>query len=202
MRAIAGRTPSIITRRRGTPLASSRCRRFALGKRVSWVYCWIFGQIPGRRCHLAAMGRAMTLPLYGTAAHSAGFRPDKARSVVRLRAVDNKAERQVADFALAKTPDEVLRAMEADWPAIFIVSDDSLDGHVPGTFNGRLGVVSRKYGYLGDGDVLGFDHSSRKFRTLFRRNSAHNSFLVTERCNNYCLMCSQPPKDVDDRWIL
>lgn len=45
-------------------------------------------------------------------------------------------------------------------------------------------------------------HSSRKFRTLFRQNSAHNSFLVTERCNNYCLMCSQPPKDVDDRWIL
>jgi hypothetical protein len=56
--------------------------------------------------------------------------------------------------------------------------------------------------YLGEGDVLGIDHSSRKFRTLFRRNSAHNSFLVTERCNNYCLMCSQPPKDVDDRWIL
>src|SRR5208282_1982104 len=31
---------------------------------------------------------------------------------------------------------------------------------------------------------------------------AHNSFLVTERCNHYCLMCSQPPRDVDDDWIL
>jgi hypothetical protein len=76
---------------------------------------------------------------------------------------------------------------------VSIVSDE---------FDGRLVAVSLRCGYLGDGDVLRFDHSSRKFRTLFRRNSAHNSFLVTERCNNYCLMCSQPPKDVDDRWIL
>lgn len=30
----------------------------------------------------------------------------------------------------------------------------------------------------------------------------HNAFLVTDRCNHYCLMCSQPPKDIDDQWIL
>jgi His-Xaa-Ser system radical SAM maturase HxsC len=146
------------------------------------------------------MGGPMTLPLYGTATLSAGFGPDKARSAVRLRSINSTAERHAADFALARTPDEVLRAIEADWPSIFVVSDGPIG--LPGTFDGRLIAVSLKYGYLGDGDVLGFDHSSRKFRTLFRRNSAHNSFLVTERCNNYCLMCSQPPKDVDDRWIL
>ena len=49
--------------------------------------------------------------------------------------------------------------MEANWPSIFIVSDDSLDSHVPGTFDGRLVAVPQKYGYVGDGDVLGFDHS-------------------------------------------
>jgi His-Xaa-Ser system radical SAM maturase HxsC len=145
------------------------------------------------------VGGPMTLPLYGTASHSAGF-SDRARSVIRLRRVDSRDERHPADFALARTPDEVLRAIEADWPSIFVVSDGSID--FPGTFKGRLVAVPLKYNYLADGDVLGFDHSSRKFRTLFRRNSAHNSFLVTERCNNYCLMCSQPPKDVDDRWIL
>ena len=36
--------------------------------------------------------------------------------------------------------------------------------------------------------------ASRRFRALYRRNSSHNSFLVTERCNHYCLMCSQPPR--------
>jgi His-Xaa-Ser system radical SAM maturase HxsC len=142
----------------------------------------------------------MTLPLYGTASQSAGFCSDKARSVIRLRSVDSIGECGKADFALARTLDDIRRAIEADWPSIFIVSDGSIDP--PGTFKGRLVAVSQKYDYLADGDVLGFDHASRKFRTLFRRNSAHNSFLVTERCNNYCLMCSQPPKDVDDRWIL
>jgi His-Xaa-Ser system radical SAM maturase HxsC len=59
-----------------------------------------------------------------------------------------------------------------------------------------------RYGYLAEGDILGFQPKSRHFRTLYRRSSAHNSFLVTERCNHYCLMCSQPPRDVDDRWLL
>lgn len=142
----------------------------------------------------------MTLPLYGTASQSAGFCRDKGRSVIRLRSADSITERHAADFALAKTPDEIQRAMGADWPSIFVVSDGSID--LPDTFDGRLVAVPLKYNYLADGDVLGIDHASRKFRVLFRRNSDHNSFLVTERCNNYCLMCSQPPKDVDDRWIL
>ncbi|MGY3478411.1 His-Xaa-Ser system radical SAM maturase HxsC [Bradyrhizobium ottawaense] len=142
----------------------------------------------------------MTLPLYGKASQSAGFSSDKARSVLRLRSVDSAAERHVADFALASTPDDIRRAIEADWPSILVVADGSIG--LPGTFTGRFIAVPPKYDYLADGDVIGFDHASKKFRTLYRRNSAHNSLLVTERCNNYCLMCSQPPKDVDDRWIL
>ncbi|WP_425907783.1 His-Xaa-Ser system radical SAM maturase HxsC [Nitrobacter sp. TKz-YC02] len=142
----------------------------------------------------------MTLPLYGTASQSVGFSSDKARSVLRLRSVDSAAERHVADFALARTPEDIRHAVEANWPSIVVISDGVVD--LSGLFAGRLLTVPRKYDYLADGDVVGFDHASRKFRTLYRRNSAHNSLLVTERCNNYCLMCSQPPKDVDDRWIL
>jgi hypothetical protein len=111
------------------------------------------------------MGRLMTLPLYGTASQSVGFSSDKARSVVRLRSVDSTADRCMSDFALARTPDEVRRAIAADWPSILVVSDDSMD--LPGTFKGRLVAVPPKYNYLADGDVIGFDHSSRKFRTLF-----------------------------------
>lgn len=142
----------------------------------------------------------MTLPLYGTASQSKGFSSNKARSVLRLRSIESNAERHVADFALARTPEEVQHAILADWPSILVIADSPID--LPGTFKGRLVAVPPKYDYLADGDIIGFDHVSRKFRTLYRRNSAHNSFLVTERCNNYCLMCSQPPKDVDDRWIL
>ena len=63
-------------------------------------------------------------------------------------------------------------------------------------------TLPSKFDYLTDGDVVGVRPGSRGFRTLYRRTSKHNSFLVTDRCNHYCLMCSQPPKDVDDRWLL
>jgi His-Xaa-Ser system radical SAM maturase HxsC len=62
--------------------------------------------------------------------------------------------------------------------------------------------VPDRFNYLDDGDVIGIDPRSGRFRVHYRRTSGHNSFLVTERCNHYCLMCSQPPKDIDDRWML
>ena len=62
--------------------------------------------------------------------------------------------------------------------------------------------MPRAYDYLADGDIIGIHPRSQRFRTLYRRQSHHNSFLVTERCNHYCLMCSQPPRNVNDGWLL
>ena len=62
-------------------------------------------------------------------------------------------------------------------------------------------ILSREFSYLGENDIVGLSNDGR-LRVLFRANSEHNSILLTERCNNYCLMCSQPPKDVDDSWLL
>jgi His-Xaa-Ser system radical SAM maturase HxsC len=62
--------------------------------------------------------------------------------------------------------------------------------------------LGEQFRHLSDGDLIGVDVSSRRFRTIYRKASRHNSLLVTERCNHYCLMCSQPPKDIDDAWLL
>ncbi|GLS99870.1 His-Xaa-Ser system radical SAM maturase HxsC [Sphingobium jiangsuense] len=59
-----------------------------------------------------------------------------------------------------------------------------------------------EFEYLDDGDVVRLVPERGEIRTLYRRSSPHNSFLLTERCNNYCLMCSQPPRDVNDGWIV
>jgi len=56
--------------------------------------------------------------------------------------------------------------------------------------------------YLGPGDVVRVDPVRRKLRTLYRRHSPSNSLLVTERCDNFCVMCSQPPKKADDSWLV
>jgi His-Xaa-Ser system radical SAM maturase HxsC len=63
-------------------------------------------------------------------------------------------------------------------------------------------VVPNEFDFLRDGDVLSVELQRPGVRVLYRRNSQHNSFLLTERCNHYCLMCSQPPKDVNDDWIV
>lgn len=61
--------------------------------------------------------------------------------------------------------------------------------------------LTPEFDYLDDGDVVHFDPARSALRVLHRRSVAYNSFLVTERCNNYCLMCSQPPRKVQDGWI-
>jgi len=53
--------------------------------------------------------------------------------------------------------------------------------------------------HLHGGDVVSFD-SRGYVRTLYRRGSPHNFIFATDRCNSLCLMCSQPPKKVDDSW--
>lgn len=56
--------------------------------------------------------------------------------------------------------------------------------------------------YLGAGDVVAFSDDGKRISVLWRHDSPNNSFLLTERCDNYCLMCSQPPKEGNDDWLL
>lgn len=65
----------------------------------------------------------------------------------------------------------------------------------------RAILLPESLAYLQDGDIVALEPAHGVLRVLYRRNSPSNSLLVTERCNHYCLMCSQPPKDVDDTYI-
>ena len=62
--------------------------------------------------------------------------------------------------------------------------------------------VSADFDYLDEGDVIRVTPQEGRIYSLFRRGSYHNTILLTERCNHYCLMCSQPPKTLDDSWRL
>lgn len=65
-----------------------------------------------------------------------------------------------------------------------------------------LAIIPDEMSYLADGDIIRIQPKQKNIRALYRRNSPSNSFLVTERCNHYCLMCSQPPKNIDDSWLV
>lgn len=92
------------------------------------------------------------------------------------------------------------------------------DGRIPGGFDtyitmrddlyaaipddSKAVLLTSDYDYLADGDVLRIVPERESVRVLYRRGSHYNWFLTTERCNHYCLMCSQPPKLADDSWIV
>lgn len=73
-------------------------------------------------------------------------------------------------------------------------------GHDRPSFKNSI-FLSEEFSYLGTDDVVFADPSATSFRALFRAKSRTNSFLLTERCNHYCVMCSQPPRDVDDGYL-
>ena len=62
--------------------------------------------------------------------------------------------------------------------------------------------LSRDLEYLNDGDIIKVNTKANHIRVIYRASSRFNFFLLTERCNHYCLMCSQPPKNIDDSWHL
>ena len=148
------------------------------------------------------MGWNVTLPLHGTASFSRGVPITMPTSVVRLRSHLDPPSNATADFVLVRSKEELQKAADAHFNGVMIVSDGGLENLPEAARCLRLISVSEKFNYLSDGDIIRFHPQSGRFRTLYRRESRHNSFLVTDRCNHYCLMCSQPPKDIDDRWIL
>ena len=142
------------------------------------------------------------LPLSGTASVFRGVSASKRTSVVRLRSSLVSPLNASTDFALVRSKDELQQAVDARFNGVVIVSDDGLENLPAADDCPRLISVPGKFNYFSDGDIIRFHPQSGRFRTLYRRASKHNAFLVTDRCNHYCLMCSQPPKDIDDQWIL
>jgi His-Xaa-Ser system radical SAM maturase HxsC len=58
------------------------------------------------------------------------------------------------------------------------------------------------FDYLTGDDILSVAPDGRLIRAIWRHTSRQNSILLTERCNHYCLMCSQPPKTANDDPLL
>lgn len=72
----------------------------------------------------------------------------------------------------------------------------------PSAESGQNGfLVSSELGYLGEGDVIRLSPNGH-VTTIYRRSANVNFLLVTERCNSFCVMCSQPPREVDDSYLV
>lgn len=81
-----------------------------------------------------------------------------------------------------------VRAREAD-----ALLEQSGTGVLVSSGTARIQITGMTVGEM-DGDVLLLQPARGLVQRLIRANSKHNTFLVTERCDQLCVMCSQPPK--------
>lgn len=142
----------------------------------------------------------MTQPLHlsGPADSVVGF-ADNGRLLLRLFDLNTKGSHPAAsDAAIVRCSSDVSQATSRSFATAVVIGDKL--GELPPSI--RVARLSDRFDYLAHGDIIRLDLRARRVRSLFRCSSTHNSFLVTERCNHYCLMCSQPPRNVDDGWLI
>lgn len=61
--------------------------------------------------------------------------------------------------------------------------------------------LGRGLAHIAEDDIIRISPDGSRINVLWKNTAVHNSLLLTEQCDNYCLMCSQPPKARDDRWL-
>jgi His-Xaa-Ser system radical SAM maturase HxsC len=67
---------------------------------------------------------------------------------------------------------------------------------------GLQNVVHVQGDGLEEGDVVAYRPAQGKAIVLYRESDLHHTLFLTNRCNSYCLMCSQPPTSNDDSWLI
>lgn len=76
-------------------------------------------------------------------------------------------------------------------PNLLVVAESNNDVILP-CFDYSV-ISTELFESIEDGDI-GIINNGYMIRVILSRKANHNTVLVTERCNNLCLFCSQPPK--------
>src|ERR1035438_6384799 len=62
----------------------------------------------------------------------------------------------------------------------------------------RVIALPASLSYVRDGDIMTVRPKTGELRVMYRKTSRHNSVMFTPACNNFCVMCSQPPQRAND----
>lgn len=127
------------------------------------------------------------IPLLGKAKLS-GIWPPLAGNVVLMQVLSASSDGRGRSLSL-----DAFYGVQERFLVSGLIGDGAITENGPPTV-----MLSPSLGYLVEGDVIAVNQRNGSTRVLFRRESPHNSLLVTERCDNFCLMCSQPPRRVHD----
>lgn len=137
---------------------------------------------PGSRLKLRTQGSAVGVSTYALG------------TVTRVAVADPERRRTQVLVARTALPDELDGYAGA-------VLEDSVSG-TPVRFTRTPTIRGiRDTTHLAEGDVVLLSPTGQ-VRTMFRPGSPNNVIFMTERCNSYCIMCSQPPRADDDSFLV
>ncbi len=113
---------------------------------------------------------------------------------ITLDPISDRSKRQ--DYIFAATEIEALDV--AGYAGL--LTDQPLSAEMLHALKGCVPTVHSvgRFEALETGQVVLISGQTGFVRILFRPGSRFNYILVTEQCNSRCLMCSQPPRDIDD----
>lgn len=91
----------------------------------------------------------------------------------------------------------LVAAGEVARPGHRLYLTQSPDSHPPGPAL----QLPDELAHVSADDIINVSSDGRRITVVWKSTATHNSLLLTEQCDNYCLMCSQPPKTRDDIWL-
>lgn len=98
--------------------------------------------------------------------------------------------------------DDASRPLPEGFGLVLIASDNPCVNMDAGGGLANIVRLAPELDYLKEHDVIKFQPADCSINVLYRHDANSNSFLVTERCNSFCIMCSQPPRDIDDHYLV
>lgn len=123
-----------------------------------------------------------------------GPRLAKIAGIREFAAGDHPIERMLLDLRDETTRSRAEAMLDLPW-AGFVVHPGQ---RAPA---GRLGVsLLGEPAIAKPGDVVELQPERSKLATRYRRGVKGNVLFATERCNSFCVMCSQPPRPIQDDW--
>ncbi|HEX3958839.1 MAG TPA: His-Xaa-Ser system radical SAM maturase HxsC [Trebonia sp.] len=84
---------------------------------------------------------------------------------------------------------------------LYVTTESWAEAVLPSEAPGAVLKLGSELAHLGSGDIIHVPPGGRRVTVLWKNSAQHNGLLLTEQCDNYCLMCSQPPKERDDSWL-
>lgn len=100
---------------------------------------------------------------------------------------------------IASLPDE----WQDDLRFLVLAPDDAANSQIETwRHKGLHNIASVTTFELETGDVVACERERGKANVLFRESDVHHSLFLTNQCNSYCLMCSQPPTRHEDGWLI